>query len=233
MSDSTIQQNSAPQRGLIATPLSWLGKASAALIGSLFFSLIVEWLGIAFIWPEQGAEHSHRMMNQELGWFADNVTQSLLLLNPAGTLDSLLHQTWQWLFMDTGFIPWIERLRHQPEEHWIHWFDTYIQATVYITLTFVLRVFILLLTAPLFILTALVGIIDGLVRRDIRRYGCGYESGFIYHHAKRTVIPVFFLAWIIYLSLPFSVNPCLILLPAALLFGCVITVSVGTFKKYL
>ncbi|HAT6801817.1 TPA: TIGR03747 family integrating conjugative element membrane protein [Citrobacter freundii] len=217
----------------MATPLSWGGKTFAALIGSLLFSLIVEWVGIALLWPEQGAEHSHRMMNEELSWFADNVSQSLLIVNPAGTLELILHQTWQWLFMDTGFIPWVERLRHQPQGYWIHGFDTYIQATVYITLTFVLRVFILLLTVPLFILAALVGIVDGLVRRDIRRFGCGYESGFIYHHAKRTVIPVFFSAWIIYLSLPFSVNPCLVLLPAALLLSCVITVSVGTFKKYL
>ncbi|EJX0633909.1 TIGR03747 family integrating conjugative element membrane protein [Salmonella enterica] len=218
---------------MIATPLSWLGKAAAALTGSLFFSLIVEWIGIAFLWPEQGAEHSHRMMNEELGWFAENITRSLLVADPVTQLEDILHQTWQWLFVDTGFIPWMEQLRHKPEGHWIHWIDTYIQATVYITLTFVLRVFILLLTAPLFILVAIVGITDGLVRRDIRRFGCGYESGFIYHHAKRTVMPVFFMAWVIYLSLPFSVNPCLILLPAALAFGGVITISVGTFKKYL
>ncbi|EBP4342167.1 TIGR03747 family integrating conjugative element membrane protein [Salmonella enterica] len=233
MSDTPVQQNAAPKRGLIATPLGWLGKIAATLIGSLFFSLLVEWLGIAFLWPEQGAEHSHMMMNEELGWFADNVTRSLLTADPVTQLEDVLHQTWQWLFVDTGFIPWLEQLRHKPEGHWIHWINTYIQAAVYITLTFVLRVFILLLTAPLFLLVAVVGITDGLVRRDIRRFGCGYESGFIYHHAKRTVLPVFFLAWIIYLSLPFSVNPCIVLLPAALLFGLIISITTGTFKKYL
>ncbi|ECD9611725.1 TIGR03747 family integrating conjugative element membrane protein [Salmonella enterica subsp. salamae] len=233
MSDAQVQNNNPPKTGLIATPLSWLGKASATLIGSLFFSLVVEWLGIAFFWPEQGAEHSHMMMNEELGWFADNVTRSLLMADPVGKLNVILHQTWQWIFIDTGFIPWLEQLRNKPAGHWIHWIDTYIQATVYITLTFVLRVFILLLTTPLFILSALVGIIDGLVRRDIRRYGCGYESGFIYHHAKRTVIPVFFMAWIIYLSLPFSVNPAFIFLPAAFIFGILITIATGSFKKYL
>ncbi|ELW2864719.1 TIGR03747 family integrating conjugative element membrane protein [Salmonella enterica] len=233
MSDTPVQQNAAPKRGLIATPLGWLGKIAATLIGSLFFSLLVEWLGIAFLWPEQGAEHSHMMMNEELGWFADNVTRSLLTADPVTQLEDVLHQTWQWLFVDTGFIPWLEQLRHKPEGHWIHGINTYIQAAVYITLTFVLRVFILLLTAPLFLLVAVVGITDGLVRRDIRRFGCGYESGFIYHHAKRTVLPVFFLAWIIYLSLPFSVNPCIVLLPAALLFGLIISIATGTFKKYL
>jgi integrating conjugative element membrane protein (TIGR03747 family) len=233
MSDTPVRQNTTPQGGLIATPLSWVGKVAATLIGSLFFSLMIEWVGIIFLWPEQGAAHSHAMMVQELGWFADNVVQSVLIVDPVGTLELILHQTWQWIFIDTGFIPRLEQLRNKPDSEWVQWIDTYIQATIYITLTFVLRVFILLLTTPLFVLVAIVGMTDGLVRRDIRRFGCGYESGFIYHHAKRTVMPVFFLAWIIYLSLPFSVNPCLILLPAALIFGGVITISIGTFKKYL
>ncbi|EOF6573637.1 TIGR03747 family integrating conjugative element membrane protein [Salmonella enterica] len=233
MSDAPVQNSNPPKKGLIATPLSWLGKACATLLGSLLFSLIVEWCGIAFLWPGQGAEHSHMMMNEELGWFAKNVTRSLLVADPVAQLEAILHQTWQWLFVDTGFIPWMEQLRHKPDGHWIHWINTYIQATVYITLTFVLRVFILLLTTPLFVLAALTGITDGLVRRDIRRFGCGYESGFVYHHAKRTVMPVFFLMWTIYLSLPFSINPCIVLLPAALAFGGILSVATGTFKKYI
>ncbi len=233
MSDTPVQNSNPPKKGLIATPLSWLGKASAALIGSLFFSLMVEWLGIAFLWPEQGAEHSHLMMNEELSWFAENVTHSLLMADPAGKLEIILHRTWQWIFVDTGFIPWLEQLRSKSGNEWVYWIDTYLQASVYITLTFVLRVFILLLTAPLFILAVLVGIVDGLVRRDIRRFGCGYESGFIYHHAKRSVMPVFFLAWVIYLSLPFSVNPCFVLLPAALFCGLTVSIMFGLFKKYM
>lgn len=110
----------------------------------------MEWLGIAFFWPEQGAEHSHLMMNEELSWFAENVTHSLLMTDPAGKLEIILHQTWQWVFIDSGFIPWLEQLRNRPDNAWLYWIDTYIQASVWITLTFVLRVFILLLAAPLF-----------------------------------------------------------------------------------
>lgn len=236
MSDSTAQhpqQNTAPKKGLIATPLSWMGRVFTTLLASLLFSLVVEWLGMAFFWPEQGAEHSHIMLNTELGWFAENVRQSILVNDPVGQLNILLSQIWQWLFVETRFISWLEQLRHKPAGHWIYFVTPYIQATVYIVMTFVLRLFILLMTSPLFVLAALTGITDGLVRRDIRRFGCGYESGFIYHHAKRSVMPVFFLAWIIYLSLPFSVNPCIVLLPAALLFGISMSITVGSFKKYL
>ena len=223
----------APKRGIISTPLSLLGRVCATLLTSVFFSLIVEWVGIAFFWPEQGAEHSHQMMNTELHWFSENVTHSVLVSDPAGTLTDILQQTWNGLFVDTGFIPWAERLRHRPDFEALSWVSTYLQATVYIILTFVLRVFILVLTAPLFLLAALIGMTDGLVRRDIRRFGNGYESGFIYHHAKQLMMPVFFLAWLLYLSLPFSVNPTVILLPAAFLFGLIISITTGSFKKYL
>ncbi|HAT1683426.1 TPA: TIGR03747 family integrating conjugative element membrane protein [Klebsiella oxytoca] len=232
-SNTRNRDNGEPKRGLIATPLSWPGKICTTLIGSLFFSLVVEWAGIAFLWPGQGAEHSHMMLNTELGWFTQNVTRSLLMDNPLQQLNAFLHPLWQWLFLDTGFIRWLAQLRHKPSDHWLHLVEIYSLATAYIILTFVLRVFILLLTSPLFVLAAMVGMTDGLVRRDIRRYGCGHESGFVYHHAKRSVIPVFFLTWIIYLSLPFSVNPCVILLPSALIFGLSITIMFGTFKKYL
>lgn len=228
MSDtsSSNQVHSAPKKGIIATPLSWLGQMVATLLGSLFFSLIVEWLGIAFFWPELGAEHARMMLNQELQWFSDDMTHSLLMDDPVGKLEQILFQLYQWVFIDTGFLPWVNASAS-------YWIDTYLRSTVYITLTFILRVFVLLLTMPLFVLVMCVGIVDGLVRRDIRRFGCGYESGFVYHHTKRMSMPVFFLAWVVYLSLPFSINPCFILLPAALIFGLLISITVGSFKKYL
>ena len=222
-----------PQQGLISKGLSWTGRVITALMASWFFSLMMEWVGIAFIWPEQGAEHSRLMMNTELTWFATNVQQSLLSTDPVGQLNTLLQQIWQWLFSDTRAMQWLEKLSRRPDGDMLRELIVYAEAAVYITLTFVLRVFILLLTAPLFVLAALTGVIDGLVRRDIRRFGCGYESGFIYHHAKRIVLPIFFLTWVIYLSLPFSVAPWVILLPSAFLFGLSVSITVGSFKKYI
>ncbi|CDL13820.1 putative membrane protein [Klebsiella pneumoniae IS46] len=40
---------------------------------------------------------------------------------------------------------------------------------------------------PQFVLTIVIGLIDGLVRRDLRRFGAGHESGFVYHHARRMI----------------------------------------------
>ncbi|WP_117059403.1 DUF4400 domain-containing protein, partial [Klebsiella pneumoniae] len=83
------------------------------------------------------------------------------------------------------------------------------------------------------VMVAAIGIVDGLVRRDLRRYGAAYESSFIYHHAKRWIKPATCLPCVIYLSMPFAVYPNILLLPAALLLGLVISLTTGAFKKYL
>ena len=56
-----------------------------------------------------------------------------------------------------------------------------------VTFTFLLRLAILLQALPPFALTITIGLIDGLVRRGLRRFGAGHESGFVYHHARRMI----------------------------------------------
>ena len=77
------------------------------------------------------------------------------------------------------------------------------------------------------------GLVDGLVRRDVRRFGAGRESGFIYHRAKASLMPLAVLPWVTYLALPVSVHPLLILLPGAALLGGAADIAAGSFKKYL
>src|SRR3546814_246778 len=106
-------------------------------------------------------------------------------------------------------------------------------AAAYTTLVFLVRLLVLCLTLPLFLMAAFVGLVDGLVRRDIRRFGAGRESGFIYHRARASLIPLAVLPWVTYLALPVSVNPLLILLPSAALLGVAVCIAAATFKKYL
>ncbi len=106
-------------------------------------------------------------------------------------------------------------------------------AAVYVTFTFVARLTILVLATPLFLLAKLTGFVDGLMRRDLRKFGAGRESSFVYHHVKRAVAPLLFVPWIIYLSLPFSFNPMAVFLPCAMLLGVTMAITAATFKKYL
>jgi len=91
----------------------------------------------------------------------------------------------------------------------------YLLVTVYVAFVTLIRVMILVLSIPLFLMVVLVSVVDGLRRRDLRRYGAAYESSFVYHHAKRFVKPAFYVPCMVYLSWPSAVYPNLLLLPAA------------------
>jgi integrating conjugative element membrane protein (TIGR03747 family) len=92
---------------------------------------------------------------------------------------------------------------------------------------------VLCLPLLLFMMAAFAGIVDGLVRRDIRRFDAGRESGFIYHRAKASLMPTAVLPWVGYLALPISRSPLLILLPGAILLGIAVDIASGSFKNYL
>jgi integrating conjugative element membrane protein (TIGR03747 family) len=242
-----VQQTTAPkQHGLLMTVLwdmPW--RIIGMLLVSLLFSLIVEYIGIAFLWPDQGAEHSRAVMMTESGWFADDFTRSLLLSAPVASVNGWLSTGYQWLFVKSGFMVWLQSAQNVQTGNAVSdslsasgiWLfqalREYLMASVYVTLVFLMRVTILALSVPLFILVALVGVVDGMVRRDLRRYGAGYESSFLYHHAKRFVKPAVYIPCILYLSAPFAIYPNLLLLPAALLMGLAVSVTMGSFKKYL
>lgn len=46
-------------------------------------------------------------------------------------------------------------------------------------------------------------------------------------------MPLAVLPWVIYLALPMSLHPLLILLPAAVSLGLAMNIAAGSFKKYL
>jgi integrating conjugative element membrane protein (TIGR03747 family) len=250
MAEEKVQQRqqTAPpkQPGLFIT-LFWLmpWKVIGILLASLLVSLIIEYAGMTFIWAGEGAEHSRQVMLTESGYLSEGFTRSLILSQPVVVISAWIQQVYQWIFVDTGFISWVNTARSVHSQggtvetlsragSWLAralW--EYLQATVYVTIIFAIRVAILVLSVPLFIMVSVIGIVDGLVRRDLRRYGAGYESSFVYHHAKRYVKPAMYGPCMLYLAWPTAVWPNLLQLPSAIMLGFVLTVVTGAFKKYL
>jgi len=76
-------------------------------------------------------------------------------------------------------------------------------------------------------------LVDGFVKWDLRRWGGGRGSSFVYHWAKRSPMPLLVLSWAIYLALPFSLHATFIVLPIAALFALSVAVTASTFKKNL
>ncbi|KPA97023.1 integrating conjugative element membrane protein, PFL_4697 family [Pseudomonas asplenii] len=234
------------EKGLLGKILELPFSLFGILLVALFFSVLSEWFGLLLFWPEEGWQRSRDMLDRELAWICAAHPASLLLEQPEQTARWIITQVYEWCFERTGLIDWISRsgeaarsndklgsgLRSHVGRVHAH-IESYGLAAVYAVLTFLLRLLILTLTLPLVLMVLLGAVVDGLVRRDLRRFGAGRESGFIYHRAKRLIAPLWVAPWIIYLALPFSVNPLLVTLPGALALGLAVSISVGSFKKYL
>jgi integrating conjugative element membrane protein (TIGR03747 family) len=178
---------------------------------------------------------------------APDFTRSVVVQEPGRTAHELVDTGYEWVFVRSGLLERMsqtaERARApshgQTRNFRYHisqvyvWAENYLIAAAFTTLTFLVRLLVLVLTLPLIFTAAFVGLIDGLVRRDVRRFGAGRESGFIYHRAKASLMPLAVLPWITYLALPISVHPLLILLPSAALLGLAVSLTAGSFKKYL
>lgn len=105
------------------------------------------------------------------------------------------------------------------------WLSNAMLAAAHTTRTYALRLLALILCLPLFITTATLGLVDGLVRRDQRRFGAGQESGFIYHRAKASLGPLLVWPWLLWLALPISLPTLAFMLPAAVLQGIALSLT--------
>lgn len=216
------------------------------LCGSLLLSIIVEWLGIYFIWPDQGWYHAETIFYQELDNLSSTFTQSLIFAEPVQITHILLNHAYEWVFIKSGLLDQAQAvLSSQSTDSMakltfrqylnlaVNGLQVYLLAAGYTILTFIVRLIILILSMPLIVMAVFVGFVDGLVKRDLRRFVAGHESGFVYHRAKAFIVPTLTLPWVIYLALPISISPLLIMLPCALIAGVVMNITVTSFKKYL
>lgn len=249
MSDpaSTTQQQQNRRKGLIANLIGLPFRLFGVLIGSLLISIVVECVGMHLFWNEQSWRHSQSMLQYELSHLSSHFTRSVIVREPGRTAHQLVDIGYQLVFVKTGVG---ERMSHTADRarapsqsgtknfrYYLSqayvWSERYLIAAGFTTLTFLVRLLILVLTLPLILLAVFVGFVDGLVRRDVRKFGAGRESGFLYHRAKASLMPLAVLPWVVYLTLPISVHPLLILLPSATLLGLAINLTAGSFKKYL
>lgn len=97
----------------------------------------------------------------------------------------------------------------------------------------VMRFLIFCFALPLFLLTGMVGCIDGFVARALRRYGGARESALLYHRSRNAITLALFIPFFLYLSLPISLNPAWFFIPSAFLFGFALFMSIRNFKKYV
>lgn len=245
MSEPATQRSAKPRTLMgkaIGLPFTVLG----ILCASLLLSILVECLGTYFIWPQQGWHHAQAMFYSEREQLSQNFVRSIVLSDPVRTADIWLNHMYQWLFVKSGLLEQVSSTSHRQAADSAGkltfrqylgaaagLMQTYLLAAAYTSLTFFVRLVVLVLCIPLILMAVFVGFVDGLVKRDIRRFVVGHESGFVYHRAKAFILPTIMLPWVIYLALPVSIPPLLVLLPCAVLAGMVTNIAAASFKKYI
>ncbi|MGP3791623.1 TIGR03747 family integrating conjugative element membrane protein [Pseudomonas sp. B392_1p] len=229
------------RQSLLGKLFSLPGKVIGLLLVSLLCSLLIEYAGMLWFWPDEGWRHSQAMLHAELGWLGEQFQRSLLLQTPEASTRAALDWLHSTLFERSGLLDYAHQARAKNQERSLTGLLTqlylliedFVLASLFVTLTFAVRIIILTLAMPLFALAMFTGLVDGLMRRDLRKFGAGRESSFIYHRAKGVLTPLLVTPWILYLALPVSLNPLWILLPCAAMQGAAVAITAATFKKYL
>ena len=231
------------QKGLISKSLTAVAQVIQWLLLSLVFSILVEWVGMVLWWPDEGLDHSRTMLANEIRYLDTDFRRSIVTSDPARFAKRVADGTYHVLFEVMGFVDLIQWVSPPPATqerglrarlHMIyHPIAEFVLATLQVTQVFSLRLAILTLAMPVFVLFSLVALVDGLVQRDLCRWGGGRESSFVYHYVKKAAVPLLVMTWVIYLALPFSLHPTFVVLPFAILFALTVAVTASTFKKYL
>ena len=232
-----------PREGFLAGVLSRIGGVIRWLLLSLLVSVVIECFGMVFWWPEAGLDHSRHMLEQEIQYLDRDFRQSVVSSNPSQFARRIASRSHHFLFELTGVVrltEWLSKplktdetgVRTKLRRGYIAVAE-FVTAAMQIVQVFSVRLAILCLATPIFLLFSLIGLVDGLVQRDLRRWGGGRESSYLYHYAKRSVWIFVLSAWVGYLALPFSLHPVFVVLPFAILFGISISVTASSFKKYL
>ncbi|EAA5285677.1 TIGR03747 family integrating conjugative element membrane protein [Salmonella enterica] len=212
--------------------LGWIALLPGVLVGfclgAWMLAIALEWLGDAFFWRNTCASHSEQILQATWQWWRSSAGAPVWLVEDLALVSGKLQQ---------GIATLIASLNGQSGLFWTETVTTVIRCALLsasnTTLTFLLRLAILLQALPLFVLTITIGLIDGLVRRDLRRFGAGHESGFVYHHARRMIGSSLAAAGMAWLVLPFVLVPEYILVPGVIVIGVVVSITIGTFKKHL
>lgn len=228
MKDRHVRQEKQNRQSLIGHVFSLPFKIIGLIFVGLLFSIIIEWVGMTFLWKSEGANHSKVMLRQEISYLRADFGEWINGVKPSTYALSLQKSSHTYMLNNLK----LKKLITFAKQHG-RWAYQYLIAMIYTTETFIVRLLVATLSLPAFLIIGIVGVIEGLVQRDLRRFGGGIEHAFVYHMIKRNLRWPVYLSWVLYLSMPISVHPNWVFVPAALSFGGGLMLMTSTFKKYL
>jgi integrating conjugative element membrane protein (TIGR03747 family) len=185
---STAQREQNQRQGLIVGTITLPFRLLGVLIGSLLFSIVVECVGMHCSGRTRAGATPSRCCSTSWGTCPTTSRAAWSCRSRAHGARAGGYR----LRMGVRALRLLERMSqtaerarapsHGPDgrNYYISqvyvWAESYLIAAAFTTLTFLVRLLVLVLTLPLILTAAFVGLIDGLVRRDVRRFGAGRES---------------------------------------------------------
>ena len=202
---------SLPPQGPIGWLLSLAGRLIGLVIGALVLRIVLELAGLYFWWPQEGCRHIFQVMRQEQ-------TELVIALQPHPLKNEMV------MLLENGTTHGLlaNRFLQKP-----------FTVLAYMLVSFMLRLTWLVAMLPLLCLCVVIGLAEGLVQRDLRRFGSGLESVFLHRYVIRSGSSVATTLWVFYLAQPLFVPAMLVLLPATLWLGITVRMAAGSFKRWL
>ncbi|EAB8340902.1 DUF4400 domain-containing protein [Citrobacter sp. CK206] len=202
---------SLPPQGPIGWLLSLAGRLIGLVIGALVLRIVLELAGLYFWWPQEGCRHIFQVMRQEQ-------TELVIALQPHPLKNEMV------MLLENGTTHGLlaNRFLQKP-----------FTVLAYTLVSFMLRLTWLVAMLPLLCLCVVIGLAEGLVQRDLRRFGSGLESVFLHRYVIRSGSSVATTLWVFYLAQPLFVPAMLVLLPATLWLGITVWMAAGSFKRWL
>ncbi|ECD9610043.1 DUF4400 domain-containing protein [Salmonella enterica subsp. salamae] len=202
---------SRPAQGPVGWLLSLTGWFIGLVIGALVLRVVLELVGLCFWWPQEGNRHAFQVMKQEQ-------TELVIALQPHPLGNEILVL----LKKGANRVLMANRLLQKP-----------FTALAYMLVSFMQRLIWLAAMLPLLCLCVVIGLTEGLVQRDLRRFGSGLESIFLHRYGIRSGSSVATTLWVFYLMQPLFLPAMLVLLPTALWFGITVWIAAGSFKRWI
>jgi integrating conjugative element membrane protein (TIGR03747 family) len=251
--------NSRPQAPSHAAAVSGhgpIGMAVALAFGlvlttafSWFLSIVIELVGMHTLWKDKGVLHARQLVQEDLRYIAE-APHSLVVADTVAFSRALVARV-AIPFERLDVVSFHQRTTtalERPVSHaragsatlkrisntLAHMWATLGMVAMYTAQDTALRLAIVVFALPAFVLACLLGAVDGMVRRDLRKWGGGRESSFVYHHAKAMTYLTLGGGFSLYLAWPGGgFNPAYMVLAGTALAAWSLSLTLSSFKKYL
>ena len=256
------QQSQAASSAASASDQGPIGFVFSMLFGAVFTTLFswvlsigIELAGMHFFWQERGVLHSRDLVMEELSYISA-APHSVIVSNTVPFSHALVAHVAA-PFVKLGVMGFYVRSKaaydaaqaSAPSAVGKAGVGNTLKRTaaqgnlmlaslgvvaMYTAQDTALRLAIVVFALPAFLLACLLGAVDGLMRRDLRKWGGGRESSFVYHHAKATTYLALGGGFALYLAWPTGgFNPAYMVLVFTALVAWSLSLTLSSFKKYL